>query len=1587
MGMGRIPFFLVALMLGMVFTPIGNAAALAESETVDIVVATGPNGISTQAHIDVPNNHVVNEIELELEPKVWPINRAFSWKNQIDFEHSDATFDGIDVNLSEGMSLLPDGFSDNFESGNLQSHWTTSGSSSWNVQSSNAISGTYSAKAGGITHGQSTALEVQVSTPFAVDGFFDYKVSSENNYDYLIFCIDNTACSRYSNYQMRWSGINSGTHSFTAAAGTHTYTWKYEKDGSVNSNSDTAWIDNVIIIPQNGVGNGEGNWTSPAFGPEGHSDFKTNIDRYGLMSLDAEIPMGAEFSWTIVDGSTFDSIPGYVERTDMKFDLAGIDTDEHRSLRIRIDLGASENGSPIIYGLHMEGQIQESFNNDPILEGWSLNGATYSGGKISGGPSDSIISPAWGFNSPIGRLKPYLDFSGQGELSYLDADGQWEPLELNRTRTLSEPMGELKFKWTGSSTWKVDGFRVELDDHQTPMNPRIDVGVDGILEWSMADESLQSWGFQTIFTDGENSKNLLLGTSLEQKISFLAPNNELNGLSFTLSPLDVAVSNLDVVFKIDGNEVLQKLVGTVSQATWVQLSESELDIIDQRIEASSNKKMIGGSYFKEVEVVVTGSPGPMLVSGLSVIWHNKIVISGGVNDLITRSINTMLPSVSSNQGTKEVQLPVLMDRSSSISMTLKSVDFSPSPPSSTVTLNQSLSTLTASDDWVEVTSSLDLSSLGISDIETHLNQQNWAAYLFVDGTYHSEDVICMVKSSADKEDCQFSGLIDLAEYSLVVDGQIIHFFHKLMIDASWPSEPSLRLSLSINMDGVFSVPGEYLLGLGSQLGVQQSLSVVAWGVLSENGMRSHPESAYFNQDGNSSVFVQLTFEGLESSPRSGDVMIKAYQDGVLVGETDVCENGLYHFPISFETGVTQSRIHIEIIPLANQPFTAYDPMLADFVLDETPPELISSSLKPLHHVSQGQDVQGIFVISDRPILPLHAKAFLRDSRDGTISQRNLEIPSDIYSPYGEYKLDLKMDGYAVGDFIEGWLEISDPAGHMVQNTGNASHPMFVISLEEDQPSSFDVQKVAWEHDFSGWLHPEEVYTLQIELSDNNGIGDVKEVTLNLDADENSEDILITWQQQDNSCTSSDSSVILIHCGLPENSTIFDTELFLEFKIKFEWNFNPDPSIYRHAFISLEDHSGQLFQSSVPQLTWRFSSEFYVDVENSEISNASLWVQPYANHSLIVELFWFRDHSFMKSELSVQLEIGLQKFYSVASEGRVDIPFITPSEEGIFDLMVKGRNLPEGAVERTQDFNQILIVDSTSPKVVRENIIHGLTSPAMDEIVPEWLWTNITLEFEIDEFQGINISSMTLHWSINKVGVQAFPIHSGNTSVKFSSAITKGERIPMNAIVNLGDVIPANARMNAFELRVWVTGKDIAGNDLEAASNNELTPLGIVALENRESHISFSSVPIHIDPADNLLTEMNAEIRFDVVNTGMADGESRVKVEVVNAEGEKTELGVYNIQVRANSSNNITFDWTPNSEGTYWFEFTLLSGEVMISDTVQVIQSGDAFISQTYQKADGISLSFVSFVILLLLILMISMLRKPRNHDFENDELR
>ena len=69
---------------------------------------------------------------------------------------------------------------------------------------------------------------------------FSYNVSSEANYDFLVFSIDGTQVAQ-------WSGTQSGNFSTPVSLGQHTLKWDYVKDGSVSSGSDAAWIDDVSI--------------------------------------------------------------------------------------------------------------------------------------------------------------------------------------------------------------------------------------------------------------------------------------------------------------------------------------------------------------------------------------------------------------------------------------------------------------------------------------------------------------------------------------------------------------------------------------------------------------------------------------------------------------------------------------------------------------------------------------------------------------------------------------------------------------------------------------------------------------------------------------------------------------------------------------------------------------------------------------------------------------------------------------------------------------------------------------------------------------------------------------------------------------------------------------------------------------------------------------------------------------------------------------------------------------------------------------------------------------------------------------------
>lgn len=140
---------------------------------------------------------------------------------------------------STKLYLLKAGvITEDWESANMNKHpWKTSGNKPWVITNTNRYEGVFSAKSGAIGSNQTSALSIEVNLFMPDTLSFYRKVSSELNYDYLSFYIDNLRVSQ-------WSGDKDWKYiSYIIPAGKHTLKWEYAKDNGMNSGFDAGWID------------------------------------------------------------------------------------------------------------------------------------------------------------------------------------------------------------------------------------------------------------------------------------------------------------------------------------------------------------------------------------------------------------------------------------------------------------------------------------------------------------------------------------------------------------------------------------------------------------------------------------------------------------------------------------------------------------------------------------------------------------------------------------------------------------------------------------------------------------------------------------------------------------------------------------------------------------------------------------------------------------------------------------------------------------------------------------------------------------------------------------------------------------------------------------------------------------------------------------------------------------------------------------------------------------------------------------------------------------------------------------------------
>ena len=221
----------------LLIVPVENSGHASAPAGLATLVSSSPNITVTDGSDDlgaIPGgNSVGATFSVTVAPEAETGDAAvfnFAW-NAGDFDLTDT------IHRTIGLVL------EDFETGNFVAFpWEMGGDADW-IISPSAYEGSWCGQSGDIDDYESSTLSLSANVVASGDISFQYKVSSETNYDYLRFLIDGSELAGWDGEQ-GWAEFSTNVTS-----GEHTFTWIFEKDVSISNGSDCGWIDYIIFPP------------------------------------------------------------------------------------------------------------------------------------------------------------------------------------------------------------------------------------------------------------------------------------------------------------------------------------------------------------------------------------------------------------------------------------------------------------------------------------------------------------------------------------------------------------------------------------------------------------------------------------------------------------------------------------------------------------------------------------------------------------------------------------------------------------------------------------------------------------------------------------------------------------------------------------------------------------------------------------------------------------------------------------------------------------------------------------------------------------------------------------------------------------------------------------------------------------------------------------------------------------------------------------------------------------------------------------------------------------------------------------------
>ncbi len=121
--------------------------------------------------------------------------------------------------------------------------WQMGGNKPWTISTASPYEGASCARSGSITHNQQSEMFMTLNVTSDGQVSFARRTSTEQDYDFLRFYIDNQMMGQWSG-ESAWAEV-----SFPVEAGSHSFRWVYEKDGIGVAGSDRCWVDQISLPP------------------------------------------------------------------------------------------------------------------------------------------------------------------------------------------------------------------------------------------------------------------------------------------------------------------------------------------------------------------------------------------------------------------------------------------------------------------------------------------------------------------------------------------------------------------------------------------------------------------------------------------------------------------------------------------------------------------------------------------------------------------------------------------------------------------------------------------------------------------------------------------------------------------------------------------------------------------------------------------------------------------------------------------------------------------------------------------------------------------------------------------------------------------------------------------------------------------------------------------------------------------------------------------------------------------------------------------------------------------------------------------